>query len=510
MKYKIPLPRLLDGSMNEVKRLHPFYAACNLQIKPLSTATLELPKEEEIPARSFVEIFTSSGSAGIYRTRAPQNGYGDATTTVQLEHAICEVGDYLVKADLEEETTARAAIQKLFTHYGGTKWQLGTIESTAAVTLQCDYVNVLQAILEIMDQIPDYMLVFDQSSLPWKIHVRQRPTAVSAEGRLSRNVQSVRITEDDSELCTRVYMEGLTNGYMDADTISTYGVVEKQISGDEDMEASKANRIASLYLEKHKKPALSIEIDAQDLASVTGESLDALAIGKRYRLTIPQYDVVKEEIVTSLSWTNIYEEPGAVEVTLSEKEETVVSILHTQDVTGGRSGGASRKEAEKKNKTYVTWMDRTDRLIDMGAAQLDEHAEILKQAGMSINADGVLVYADSLDNDTYIGSKFRVQSNQISLKVTKGNVATQLAVEAGNVTISGGNLVVSGYVTATQLGTVNQRISDIIAGDISFSNCVGSRGSFNSLYLSGSQLTRASRTIDGVTMNYVSWYGSGG
>lgn len=532
MMYDIPLPRLLDANMQEVRRLRPIFCGVTQTLKPLSTASMELQKGEIVPARSFVEMYTSAGSAGIYRSRAPQKGFGDQTDSVELEHAVCEIGDYLVKEEIEEETTARAAIIKLFSHYGGSLWQLGTISPTDTVTLTADYDNVLEAILALMDQIPGYMITFDQSSLPWKLNVVARPQTVTAEGRLSRNIQSVRITEDDSDLCTRVYIEELPNGYMDADTISTYGVVERQITSSGDITEAQAQRMASLYLQKHKKPALSVDIDAQDLAAVTGETLDKFEIGKRFRLAIPEYNVTVEEIITALNWSNVYDEPGAVTVTLAEQDETLLTFLHKQDVTGGRSGGAGRKRQEKIVKEFETAISQTDYEISLRAYQRDlEHTDenlllayaaigissnqidsIVTGSGVTLGPDGKIVTdANGLpvfsSGSTQMWSKIQQNANNITLKVSKGDVATQLAVEAGNVTISGGNLVVSGYVTATQLGTVNQRVSDIIAGDISFSNCVGTRGSFNSIYLSGSQLTRISRVIDGVSTNIVGWYG---
>lgn len=50
--------------------------------------------------------------------------------------------------------------------------------------------------------------------------------------------------------------------------------------------------------------------------------------------------------------------------------------------------------------------------------------------------------------DNSMRSEILQNASQIALKVTKGNVATQLAVECGNVSVTGGNLNVDGYVTA--------------------------------------------------------------
>ena len=41
-------------------------------------------EDEEIAERSYVELFTVNGSAGVYRTKTPQTGYGAPTFTVTL------------------------------------------------------------------------------------------------------------------------------------------------------------------------------------------------------------------------------------------------------------------------------------------------------------------------------------------------------------------------------------------------------------------------------------------
>ena len=52
-----------------------------------------------------------------------------------------------------------------------------------------------------------------------------------------------------------------------------------------------------------------------------------------------------------------------------------------------------------------------------------------------------------------IYSKVIQNADAIQLRVVKGDVATQLAVEVGNVTITGGNLTVDGMITASDLAT---------------------------------------------------------
>lgn len=411
MTYDIPLPRLVNANGQEIRRIYTPFASVNLNITPLSTAVIELPPEDTIPPRSFVEMFTASGSAGIFRTSSPEMGYGGLNSTVQMEHASCEIGDYLVTADLEKEETALQAIAEAFGYYRGTLWQLGNIASTDTVILQCDHDNVLQVILSIMEQIPGYMLSFDFNTNPWTVSVVARPTMVSAEGRLSRNIAGARIIEDDSELCTRLYLDGLPNGYIESDTISQYGIVERQLDGYSDLTVEKAQRIANLYLEKHKHPRLTIEIDAQDLYQITGETLDRLQLGGLYRLALPDAGITREETIISIQYNDIYGDRGNATVTLSEEEDKATLFLHKTSA----GGSGTRKKLDEGFKEFWTKFDQQDEYIDMVAGQSGEAGDILRQAGMYLNAQGVLVYAE--DNVNNVGAKLRVNADAISAEV---------------------------------------------------------------------------------------------
>ena len=74
-------------------------------------------------------------------------------------------------------------------------------------------------------------------------------------------------------------------------------------------------------------------------------------------------------------------------------------------------------------------------------------------------------------------SEFSQTAEQIALKVSKGAVATQLAVECGNVTITGGNLTVDGYVTASAFNAEQARFDNLVSGRSTASKIVA--GSLN-------------------------------
>jgi phage minor structural protein len=421
----IQLPRLLDSSLKEVKRLRPVQMSVNLEIVPLSTASMTLLKDDTVTARSFVEIYTSIGSVGIFRVRAPQESYGDETITVECEHAITEVADYLIKEDYEKAMNAQTAMKTLFSHYKGKLWKLGSLTNlSGTVNVIASYNTVLEAMLAILDQQRDLMMTFDFTTSPWTINFTKKGTVVAAEGRLSRNVKSAKVTYDDSNLCTRVYADGLTGtkdnvyGHIDASTLSKYGVVEKTVSGSDNKDDT--TRAAKAFLNDNKEPKVSVEIDAADLSLITGEPLDTFELGKLCRLALPDDDVTIEQHITSLSWDDVFNNEESIHVTLAAKKDTVLSFLHDVETSGGRGGGSASRKTDKNKKEYTTKFEQTDRSIEMVATRTDKNDKILEQAGLSLNSKGVLTYAT--DSKLNIGSRFQVQADQITSLVEKTGV----------------------------------------------------------------------------------------
>ena len=424
----IPLPRLLNADLTLNRDIRPISVSVDLSITPLSYASMELPTGEELPARSYVEMFTPLGSAGVFRVRSPQTAYGQTSTTAELEHAIVEVGDYVVTTDYDDMMAASTAMQTIFGFYRGSKWQLGDVSALGSgqIALESKHNRVLETMLAIMEQRPDCMLTFDFSTTPWTVAVAQRGTTVEAEGRLSRNVTNAKVIYDDTELCTRVYYSipstdssgqpSTTWTSLDADTISTYGIVERDVSTGSKYTASEALAVATEYLNKHKQPRISVQINAVELSRITGLAWDTFSIGKMFRLALPDYNTTIEQDITAISFPDVYGNPMDIRVSLAEEEDTAIKFLHDVDAKGGSGGGGgAKKKQEDTFKEYQTNFERDDYHIELNAQHLASAESILEQAGLSLNSQGVLIYAD--DNPNMVASKLNVQADRISLVV---------------------------------------------------------------------------------------------
>lgn len=438
------LPKLLDSSGNEARRLRTIRQSISEKCVPLSTATLALARDESIPDRSYVELFTVNGSAGIFRSRTPTNGYGvNRANSYTLEHAICEVGDWLVRADIEQtQTTLAAALTQIFAYYGGSRWQLGTVSASGNVILSANYSNLLQTMNSMIAQVHGAFMSFDFTTTPWTINVGTMDSTVNAEGRLGRNLQSVQIRKDDSQLCTRVWLEGLTGGKMDADTIGTYGVIERKLP-DRDYTAAQAATVATAYLTRHKRPVYSIQISGKDFSAATGETLDRVAIGKMYRLAIPEDSIVAEYNVVEIQWPDCIRAPETVQITLSEPDSTLVDFIARQSSDSSGAGGAAEyqdrknKEAEEgigeaaaKSRKNAEDIAKNTEDIEKNTEDIAKNTEdITKNAqDIAINADNIEVNAENIQINT---ETLGVHAEGISLVTEKANKNGNILAAAG-------------------------------------------------------------------------------
>ena len=648
MEYQVRMPIIYNSSFQPERTITPIDCDITLSEKPLSTAHMIVNRDDAPPMHGWVEMFTPNKSAGIYRVSQVVDAVdGAGVKNITLEHGICVLRDAI--ASITETATRVTAIDvrstqtevkfsgtpdqvtaaciayqaqdpgytpewrittednnsyfegtpaeilrqilayQTITVGGAPLWAVGTVEPTDEIKIKVDYSVCLDLIDTLMDELPDCMLTFDQSAIPWQIGIIRKQTQVTAEGRLTRNMTKAEITYDDSELYTRVYMDDLPNGYMDADTVSIYGIIGNYQKSGNALTQQEKIAICQQFLDKHKNPQIQIDIDGQDLYQITGVPVDGVEIGALYRVALPDYGLTINQHVITLYYPSVYGDPGAVQITLANDTLTLVSKLAemVKSAGGAAAGGAARDKAleeeterakirydlkveyDKKHfqilATEEEWSDAWDdyflthktkfyqdarkfRLIaseqayndleagdttlkevwdanlELTAQKLnvvftDTEYEDLKQiredtGGAYMDATMfslIFSHNDLLDIINSRKTMFKVQQDAINLRVEYGAVATELAVECGNVTITGGNLVVDGYVTATAFDGLEARFNNLVSGRTAatsiLSNSVSAQNSLSlsrngSLTLWGTAMSSRSKTVvTGITLN---------
>lgn len=463
----IQLPILLDSSMNESRRIRPVALSISEKLTPLSTATMRLNKSEDIPDRCYMKLFTPNGLSAIYRARIPSRSFNSDNMSLNLEHACCEIGDYIVTYEFPEiKQVIGTIIQKIWTYYKGTKWQMGTVAFNDKVSPPSKYQDVMTSIMDCVKQIPAAVITFDFSTTPWTINIAQRESTVTAEGRLNRNITSAEIIPDDSQLCTRVYYDRLgssTLQHIDADTLSQYGLVEKVLQGSNYMQ-SEAQEVAAAYFDRYKRPIYSVTINGQDLSTITGEPLDLMRIGKRYRLTVPDENVVLEETITALTWKDVYNSPNEVTIQLNEENKKLLNYIN-RSISAADPLPSSATASDTKSS-----ISNTGQEIELKVEQTAQGADTLSSAvkitkdytqiktleGTTSNAT-TKVSKDNAETRCGTGSaKVANNLSEISIKTTDPN--TQTESETGSVKVTDSY---AGMKHGTGIANVSNNLSEM-------------------------------------------------
>ena len=399
----VRLPRLLDAQLREVCRLHPVTLSINERLVPPHDASMTLPPGEGASFHAWVELYTIDGSAGFYRVSSSSESYV-STGDVDLEHSAAILGDAIIPGEGTYSGTCAEVLAAMLENQtmlvnGQKPWVLGACAKSASIEYAYDCNNILSAMTEVVgDEKDGYALEFDDThGFPWKVNVVSVETSASCEGRLSRNLESVSVSISDDEFCTRIYCKSLPEPhYIDGPTVGTWGIITKTITAGEGVTAESLQSYITRYLEDHKNPRNSIEINGVDLATATGESLDSFRIGRLFRLTLPDYNVKMEERILVRSITDVYGAPRGVRLTLAsnirDTAEDLVRLDNT--VTGGSSqnstkkyiGGGTSKGTGLSQTSVLDMLKKTDSFTSATEAWV-------KEAGVKIEANHADLYA---------------------------------------------------------------------------------------------------------------------
>ena len=474
------LPHLLDASYNDVSRLHPEKLSVKINQTPLSTASMTLPEgEPTISIRQWMEIFGPHGSLGKFRVSQVKTNYGDSQV-VSLEHGIATLGDYLTAADTTLSGTPYAIMGTLLGYQS--LWTCGTIPNTGSYSIDVNRSNVLSAVLDLLKQMSGYMLTYNFAA--WTVGIELMETTPSCECRMRRNAEAVRITMDDNDLCTRVYATGLTDGYMDADTVSTWGIIAKNLGTNEDADAADVQAYATAYLAEYKSPRVSIEISAQDMAAKTGEAIDTFGIGKLCRVALPDWDYTIEQRIITMSYSDLLGDPDDVTLTLSTSARDLSRSLAAlnSDLYGTSSAVSSRGSGRGGGSS--------------GIGKLVEYRTAILR-----NTDDVEILAWDMESAQ---AAITVNANAITLKVSKDGVISSINQTAESIQISAARIDLSGYVTASQLSAAFADFQNSTIDSLSVTALGCSSGVFSTTLTASSIFRMGTDTIGKTSRTLVS------
>lgn len=477
--------------------------------------------EAELTTGDWIRDDTDPGAGIVYRIRTVETNYQTRTVSCTAEHIIKVLGDTAIFGEVkpsdmggtETSVSALAAIKNAINRQSD--WVLneqgfGYGSVSAGYTFNGD--SVYEAIETVCSTLEDCWWSYDVSVYPFVLTIAHKATTATCEMRGGRNISSIRRTVDRSRMYTRIYPIGkenlhITGNYLSKNT-NIYGVICK-VETDQSIESEDHLRMwAQGRLNRHCEPSVNISINGLELSQETGEPLDHLTVGTVCRVPLPEFGTTLNETITKLQWRDKIKEPENVSVTLANEMEDVASIIRQEQSSGsgltGRGGRAGAKKAGEDHAWFVDTDDHVSMVAEaIGGFDEDGNPNWSRVSEATVDGDGIhqrVTYAegeivthesritqtesditqevtDRSSADGTLSSAISQNATQIALKVNAGDVATQLAVECNNVSITGGNLTVDGYILATGLSTAIANMGTVSVSGLTATGNISAGGS---------------------------------
>ena len=302
------------------------------RLNAVSSAGMTLPPgERALRCGDWLHLRRGNGGdAGLYRVRQCRRD-AEGGQRLLLEHALAALGDQVLAGSRTRSGPLSDIVPALLGEQVGGRWTAGQIFPGDSLTFTYENENLLSALLRSCAAISgEWRLSWSFGAEPWHLHIERPPAAVQTELRLGRNLDSLRVTEDRSALCTRaipVGRGGLTLSAIEADTLAEYGAVTAVIAAPLVDDSATLRALAAAALQRRCRPALCVSAVARDLSPETGEPLDALAPGVVCRIPLPREGLTLTERVTCLRWPDLVGDPARAELTLGAEGERASRML---------------------------------------------------------------------------------------------------------------------------------------------------------------------------------------
>lgn len=496
-------PRLLDSNLAEAGVLRPLGLQIQLQTPGVSTATMTLsPDDPEPEMHSWIELYNQNGSVGIFRVTSPTTDFSQQST-LTLRHGIDSLADSVLPVQEDFEGTPTQLLTRMLAAQttlisGVAPWTLGSCAATNTIKLSLNYNRLSDLLANLEEELEGYFFEYDQSVFPWVINIVSAPSAVDGEFRLNRNVMTVNRTLSDNDLCTQLILSinspitvgGVTTNrqyiktYNNTSAQAVYGIVQKtaDIDTSDNLTTTteapvpatpEADAWAARFLADHAAPTVQIQITGKELYRLTGDLWDESRLGHICRVALPKYNQAFTERVVNVTYPDALGQPDVVNISLANqlpKFSSTIALLRNETARLGRSGRISARNSAD-SKQLETW----SKVVQYYGAALDGTGVLtLYESGIDMNPQGGVTIYSLEEGVQSLYSGIQVNTQAITLKVSKGDVSTQLELECGNVHITGtpgdANLEVDGYVLAADLAT---DIADIALLNVQELNATG-------------------------------------
>lgn len=342
----------------------------------LWTATFRLPNKDPKNAfcqmHNLVSLDDGPRELGMYRIIGiPDDDVTspDGFTSYTCEHVAATLVDDILFGYHEIGGTnvdIAAVIRYILARQEVQRWQLGVCEFTNYYAYKFENDTLLGALLSLGKVLTDpFTWEFDTSTTPWTINLRRADAEAGCGIYYKRNLQQISKSVDASTLVTRLYLLGYGEGvnqltireingglpYIDADTISVYGV-KKSVFVDrrfENAEALKARGQA--LLEGLKIPYTTYTAKAADLVQLTGDEWDKFMPGKIVHVMDGEDGVEFQARIVNVAKADVRGRSGDVDITIANSPRDIADSINAladrQGINDLYSQGATNLYAQQ-------------------------------------------------------------------------------------------------------------------------------------------------------------------
>lgn len=502
----VRLPRLLGAGFAEQTRPEPSEFSLTLPLRDVPSAAMTLPTgSADILTHQWMELFTARGSAGLFRVTDIEHNTG-GETSLTLRHGIDTLSDDVWPvAQTDYSGTVAGFLGELLGKQTITRWQLGTCEDAGAYKKSgINYTRLSDLFSELINARNDYYPEYDFTTSPWTLNWRALPSSVSAEFRLSRNVESATVSRSDADMCNKLYLAVNTWGTENDVTVNTvthrtfddlpsqaqYGIIARF----EDVDTEGVTSVdawAAAYLAKRKEPQVQITIDGLELAALTGDTWDEFDRGRMVRAILTDMGETVNERVECVSYPDVLGEPERVEVELANRLDTftksVSKIASTASTASYESHSVGRSSARGSQLSGVAGETNHLELV-VTATKLEE----LYQSGIIMDAEqGVTIFSleqgfksqyaaiqvhssqitSIVSDQGTMQSSITQNANRIAvvvddnLNLKTASIVAEINDAGSSVNINADKIVLSGQTVATAISGLNADYSNLVAGN---------------------------------------------
>jgi phage minor structural protein len=339
-------------------------------------ASFRLPADDEkaeyCKEYHFAEIYDNEKRVDVFRI---MNSKIVVTDVNYYKEYICEhvlgtllddvIYGFVRTKDMHSTTEA---IQTVLDYQSVKNWVLpfNGVDIDRRFTYEFENINLLSALFSIPETFDgeeaQFMWTWDTTLYPWTLNLVKLATNERAkcEIRYKKNMAKITKIRDPRPIATRIYPLGYGDGdnqltiksvnptgkeYIDASTITEYGVIAKIWVDRRYKDATNLYNAALAALEDLKVPKVTYEVSAADLKAITGVDSDSFQLGDVVRIYDPDINVDVTNRIVEIERPDIVNRVEEVDIKITNVTDSLVDqisqISDRQRITDVNSQGVT-------------------------------------------------------------------------------------------------------------------------------------------------------------------------